>query len=550
MSVKIVPSKGSTVEGMTAQQWGKAGDVQVQVGGQVAVFIPSASVEIPPDGYPLVTSWNTVRGATKVVVDDGGAGTAQAPPAGSVRISAAGVLRPLGDISTSHTNSGHVYTNGQRKRIRKLTLRGLKRTGDDNPVYRNAGDFGTATTDGKLMRLIVSTRASGSDPWMPVFAIPQVDQQKALPAMLTGATFTSEVLTFPYALTGQIRLALHEKKALNEADVFDSNLASIAATEEVLPLDLELSGPAGQVVWAFPGEYLPGSPAAEPSLRVPLELALNEDLPAALAGGRPLRAEFKLKGKAEGEAAFITFTPVRGAVLREHKGLLHCDLAGDPVPLPLGEPLDSAAPESVKGGLSIRYLGLRLLPDLSDIPPASSDVVRGVVVGSAEALRILPPQGLVGIDVAKVGFIGRAPLECELEAQLVRMRGDVVAGPAGPPGRVVVPRSDRISTIWVDLPPGDAVNGPLAISLRALRGRFFWAGADRPLVRLVARDPDPGGRPLRLASATFLAVNAPSIDVGEQVFPPALFRSAIPAFSSELFLSLDISDLILRYRRP
>lgn len=551
MSVRI-STPGDKTRDLKEQEWGRAGKVDARTAPQVSRLVPSSSVELPPEGYPLAVAWNTVPGATSIVVDDGGTGAASAPPAGSVRIAPASVLRPFGTITlTGGGNNSHVYNNPQRKRIVKLTLHGFKRPGDGNQIYRNADDLGVAAPDAVAKRIIVSTRASSNEQWMPVFAVPHFGARNAMPAMLTGGSFSGEVLSFPYALTGQIRVTLHERRdKLEESASLASAFTSVEATEEVLPRDLELAGPTGQVIWAFPGDYLAGAPAAEPSMRVPLELALNQDLPAALAGNRPVRAEFKLKGTAEDEAVFINFPAPRGAVLREHKGLLHCDLAGDPVLLPLDQPLAAETPQSVKGGLSIRYQGLRLLSDLSDPLPAPAEIVRGIVVGGSAALRVLPPQGLVGISLARVGLIGRAPEECELEAQLVRVQGEVGGAPVGPPGRIVTGRSGVVTTVWIDLPEFDPVAEPLAVSVRALRGRFFWAGAGRSLIRLVARDPDPGGRPLRLGSATFMAVETASIDVVEQSFPPALFRSTIPAFASDLFLSVDISDLTLRYRRP
>lgn len=525
-------------------QWGRA--AEVSAGTMVVLSLP---VPIPDGGYSLLTSWNPVRGATRVVLDDGGAGSASAPPAGSVRIAASSASESLGTIALTSDGPHRIYSNTGRRRIKSLTLKGLKMSGDGNPVYKKWDDFYTPAS-GKILRLVVATRASSAEQWMPVFAVPSIPARGVIPAMLLGATYSNEVLSFPYALPGQIRLTLFEHDAPEDFAAVTSSLTSAAATAEILPRDLELKGPTGQVVWSFPGEYLPGAPPAEPSLRVPIELALNEDLPAAIAERRPLRAEFKLTGTAAGEYAYITFTPARGALLREEKGLLHAELAGDPVVIPLGAPLDTEAPDSARGGFSVRYLGLRLLPELSDSLPSPSEVVRGTVVRDAAVLRELPPEGLLGISVAKIGLIGRAPEECELEVQLVRLRGGVASDPIGPPGRGVVTASSTIATAWVDLPVSQPASDPLAVSVRALRGRFFWAGEDRPRLRIVVRDPDPGGRPLLLGGSALLAVDTASVDVQEQIFPPSLFRSAVPAFASELFLSVDISDLTLRYQRP
>ncbi len=527
-------------------QWGMATEAAL------VIMRPMIAVPIPAAGHPLSVQWNPVRGATRVVLDDGGQSTASAPAGGSVRIAPAAATDPLGTIALTSQGNHRIYSNPGRNRIKSLVLRGLKMTGDKNPVYKKQSDFSTPTSTNKILRLMVATRASASDPWMPAFAVPPLPSRGEVPSLLTGATFSNEVLTFPYAISGQMRLTLFEGDRLESLIAVATTVASVAANAELVPRDLELLGQDGQVIWAFPGEYPLGASASEPSLRVPIELALNDDLPAALAAGRPLRAEFRVKGSVAGAAAFITFNDPRGEILREHRGLLHVDLAGDPVLLPLaGEALDPQTPQRVSGGFSVRYLGLRLLAELSDPLPAPDEMVRGVVVRDAPLLRALPPAGLDGISVAMIGFIGRAPEECELEAQLVRFRDGVVGAPVGPPGRVVVlPSGGRQTTAWVDLSETGTLSEPLAVSVRSLRGRFFWAGEERPRIRVAIHDPDPGGRALLLGGQRLLSVNSPSIDIPEQNFPPTLFRAAAPAFASELFMSVDISDLILRYRRP
>jgi hypothetical protein len=542
-------TKGSTARGnqhaeTPARQWGSSKNEAAERAADYTGMRHAAAVEIPDAGYPLVVTWNIAQGATSLALDD---------DAGSVSIGPSAVLEPIGALTMTRAGNTLTYGNPQRKRIRSLTLHGLKASGADNPIYKSRNDFATPTKDGKILRLMVSVRASGSDAWMPLFAIPEVGKRGAIPAMFTGASFSNEVLTFPYALTGQFSLTLYEKDKPEEFSEVKCDCETVSATVEIVPVDLELTGPAGDAVWGFPGEYLSSAQAAQPSLRVPIELALKADLPAALAANRALRAEFTLKGKATHEAVFLDFKQPRGAILRERAGLIHCDLQGDPVALPIDAPLDPQAPASVGGGLSVRYLGMRLVPELSDMPPGAGEMVEGTVVRDAAAVRAFPPAGLVGLPVAKIGFIGRAPEECEIEAQLVRVKNGGAAEPIGPPGRLVVAASGAIATAWVDMPEADLTDEALAVTLRALRGRFFWvrdAESDALRVRVVVRDPDPGGRPLLLGGATLLEVGAASIDVVAQSFPPARFRSTIPTLSSDLFLGVDISDLTMRYVRP
>jgi hypothetical protein len=67
-------------------------------------------------------------------------------------------------------------------------------------------------------------------------------------------------------------------------------------------------------------------------------------------------------------------------------------------------------------------------------------------------------------------------------------------------------------------------------------------------VRLAVSDPDPGGRTLRIARA-----EAPSIRTGPTQkaleLPAAAFAGHAPLLDSDLFLTVDLEDLRLRYAR-
>jgi hypothetical protein len=107
-------------------------------------------------------------------------------------------------------------------------------------------------------------------------------------------------------------------------------------------------------------------------------------------------------------------------------------------------------------------------------------------------------------------------------------------------------------THWAELPPGlDLSRGNVGVSARAARGRFLWASdGARPLVKLAIHDPDPGGRPLRLNGQAIHAVRtAEQEHMPARNLPPALFRALSPTFDSPLFLTVELSDLALRYAR-
>lgn len=530
--------------------WGGTAVGKTAVGAAEAPDLfrgPPLTVGVGGTGHAIVVQWDIARGATDVELD---------PNAASIRIAPRPLLASIGALALAADGNLRRYANPSRQRIRSLTLAELKGAMNGDPVYASAGDFAHAAGAGQL-RLVVSTRASSSEPWIPVFAVPSVPGSGVVPSMLSGATFAGSVLSFPYAVTGELRFGLYTGSAPQNFEPVPFKVASASAAVEVLPVDLALTGPDGGTIWAFPGPFLATSPAATASLRVPVELALQADLPRATKEKRPLRAEIRLQGKAASAEATVSFAPPRGAVVRREPSLLHCDLAGDPVPLPMAEDPDPQAPTSVTGALSVRYLGLRLHADLSDPAPAPDEPVRGVVVRSAPVRCVFPPAGLIGLSVGKAGIVGRAPEDCELEAQIVRLEPDGTVSPLGPPGRLAMPPSDVLGTAWIDMPMLDPSPDPLALTLRAVRGRYFWAGGGqaRHRVRVVVRDADPGGRPVCLGGTVLATVGLgadgrTAVDLPNVSFPPSLFRAAAPRLESELFVGVDIADLTLRYARP
>ena len=146
-------------------------------------------------------------------------------------------------------------------------------------------------------------------------------------------------------------------------------------------------------------------------------------------------------------------------------------------------------------------------------------------------------------------MIGRAAEDSELSLEFVSVTGDT-AGPAlGPPAVLKLPADNAIATCWVDVPKGVTPKGPVGLRVRANHGRFFWASNDQPLVRVAVFDPDPAGRPLLLGSATLKEITQPDSHEPRFSFPATAFRGAPPKLQSSLFLTVDISDLTLRYPR-
>jgi hypothetical protein len=109
--------------------------------------------------------------------------------------------------------------------------------------------------------------------------------------------------------------------------------------------------------------------------------------------------------------------------------------------------------------------------------------------------------------------------------------------------------SPLIDLHWASVPAGLNLDGPVGLRARANRGRFFWAAAgDHPAVLVAIRDADPGGRPLQIGS-TSVPVAAAVVEHAKFSFPAAAFRGTFPLLSSPLFLTVEVSDLTLRYSR-
>jgi len=427
------------------------------------------------------------------------------------------------------------------KRLVALNLAGfkwLRGPGDEVSIFGERGD----------VRLVVSIPDARGE-MMPVIAVPEVGRRRLMPSSFTGASFRGGVLAFNPPLDArQVRLSLTE--GINDPDDWSAepiDLApAITASLGTPSTGLGLTGPDEAAYWAFPGA-LPAEAVVD--LAAPLAAALNTQLKSGAAPSIAL----SLRGAAGSKAGFRLV--VQGALVRSLPGVWATTLAGDPEQLGLGEGvqhvrLAAEQPTSVVADLTVHYSGLRLLETVSDASPAGQGGVAGVIVTDQPALRGFPPAALAGKPVARVGIIGRAPVECELSIQTIDATTGPNGPPLGPPGVVKLSPANTIRTAWVEFPQEVEAGGPLLLSVRATRGRFLWAtGPNGPLVKVAIRDPEPAGRPLRLNGQTLLAITQTDLHLPAQALSPAAFCSSPPRLESDLFLKVDLSDVVLRYRR-
>ena len=490
------------------------------------VFALPEPVSVAPPGRELRVSWTPASGAQTADVT-----------AGTLTVMPATPTVALGALSATSVDGGKArqITVPGGRRLRSLTLDGLRLPG--------GGDL-VSESDLAGMRLVVSIEIGGR--WTPFCSAPPSSARGLLPEQLTGARFSGRVLTLPDPQVPRLRLTLvsHDVPEEFEPQVFE--LGAVHGTAAVPTAELELVAPDGGVAWAF-GAQLPAGAAQTVDLRAPAGLGLD----AALAAGAPPDVAFRLRGAAN-MTAIVLVAPVRGALVRTWPGVLTAELAGEALPLELGDPpLAAETPASAVADVVIRYAGRRLHEAVRDAVPAGGGA-GGPVVGEAAVVRELPPAALRDVPAAAVAPIGRAPEGCELSVEVV----DIGAGPPGTPvaapGILQLEPGTELAAHWVELPMTAPLDRPLAVALRATSGRFLWAAAGdgRPLLRLAVLDPDPGGRPLRIAGTSLRAVTEPELRLPALALPAAAFRGpAAPVLDSDLFLSLDLADLAIRYAR-
>ncbi len=476
-------------------------------------------------GFAQTIRWPSVAGATAAEVERA-----------SVLLSPELASETQQDVSFS-TDNGWIVNIPARKRVKTLTLRGLKPAGRDE-VTNSDGLAG--------MRLAISFPPAQGGGWdSPRFAVPSVGAQNMVPRTLTGATFSNRVLTFNDSVpAARVRVSLVNGSEPREFVTQAAELSKIHLSTETAAHNIKLVGPDGATLWQVP-EYDPDAPSTEVDIRAALELALD----AKVKSHEALEATFTVTADAPAQAS-VSFTRVSGALLRVHEGVLRTELNGDPLPLELGGgALATETPSSAIGDLTITYAGIRILETVSDAPLAPDALVSGVIAGANGVLKVFAPQALDGITPARIGIIGRAPEDCELSLEFVTVNGGIAASPVGPPAVMTLAADNEIRTRWIDVPAGVSLSGPLGLRVRANRGRFFWVTRDQPLARIAIHDPDPGRRPLFIGTSRLKDIAETNSHEPAFHFPAAAFRNIVPALRSDLFLTVDISDLTLRYAR-
>lgn len=403
-------------------------------------------------------------------------------------------------------------------------------------------------------RLAVSTRDPRGGWAAPVTSVPAVGRRGQLPPSLTGASYASNALRLP-DLLGSLRLTVVDGDTPDKFSAHAMSVGKVTGWAAPTPVDLTLTSPDGTVLWNFPGALPAGA-----STNADVTVALTAALEALRKTGQPISGALTLTARFPAKVG-LRVSRVRGYLVRALPGTTSVTLAGEPVSVPLAAALPSARPTSVVGDVKVKYAGMRLA-DVSDpLPPPGA--VSGLVVRQEPVRRTLPPLALRGETVTRIGLVGYCPQATALLVRLVPADPPAPAagaGPTGPalgaPGTAQPTPSQNSTVIWVDLPTPVTIEQPVAVEVSAGTGTLHWVAAPEPLVRIVVRDPDPGGRPILLGSVPLLTVSDPETSTLRASLPAAPWeplatpgQPASPALASALFCTVEITDAELRYAR-
>jgi hypothetical protein len=456
---------------------------------QVAIVAPPDPVDLAA-GFDIDIDWGSVAGMNDVRVD-------QASLEITRMIDVAPSATPW-----NFTRSGDSFdvTVTGATRVRSLTLEGLPDLTD---------------------RLIVVSLPGG----MPLFTAPAVGENGVIPPTFTGASIDNSVLTLPDLAATKVRLALVKNSFPRDAGQLPMTLTKVSGRGSTMTSDLALTED-GVTLWSIPGEM----PAATAS--VDLRFFIEKTLKAKAKAGQPLVAKFRLTGKGK---AGIVLRRETGAVIRRISGILTAELAGEPVTLPIPEPPFAAeVPSRVIADVTLAYHGIRLA--WRDDIPQTEGGIEGVVVGETAVARKMPPQAFTGFAFAKIGIIGRAPVDCELVLQLLDANtGAVLLQPSA----ATLTASQKTGVVWFEMPEHEPFTQPVAVAARTNHGRYLWAANPEPLVRIAVHDDDPGDLPVLIGGS----------DARQKTLSGAQFRSKPPSVESDLFATVDVSDLTLEYGR-
>ena len=477
-------------------------------------------------------SWASVVGASKVEINTA-----------SLRLGPASI-ETAEPFSISKQSTRIDINVGQGKAIRTLTFDGLQ-AGASATALHSRNDVSNAG-----LKLLVSV-ADANGAFTPIYSVPEVSARGVFPRSFVGASFNQDTLSLSTPLQATtIRLQLVDNDFPAATSTQSIAVSSVRGTYLSLPIDINARLDDSTPLFEFPGVM----PLQSPEVQVPLTQPLSNALQTKLDTGVALQTSIILQATpSTGVNAMVQVlvTNPSGYLLRTESGVYTTQLTGEPTPLtfPLPEPLADEQASRVEADLSITYDGIRILSDLSASLPAHNGDIRGQIVGSTATTKVLPPQSLFDQLLARIGVIGRAPEATELVMELIDMTGGIPGSVIAKPEVLHLESETKLATHWFSFSQQAPFNLPLAVRLRANRGRFFWVGENDPLTRIAIYDADPGSETINLNGQALLTGQALPFNARSYALPAAHFRQHLPVIDSSLFLTIDIADLHLRYAR-
>lgn len=463
----------------------------------------------------------------------------------SMSVAGAGASESAPSAQVSPSDGGtFVVTLPAGVRASALTLSDLTIGSGDAKV--SLGSQSDLTSHEPPLRLTVALPDPRGGFGAPTFAVPAVGGRSGVtPASLTGASFEGRVLTLPEPAAQRVRIALVTGDPGDFSAAGEVGLSKVSAVVTRYAKALSLTA-NGTTLWEFPQELLPGAG----SQAIDFKPGLKKVLLDAVKAGTPPVATLALDA-AQSASVRITGPRISGALVRTLPGTIRTVVQAARTPLALlptgAAPLLLDASAAIVAGLTVKYDGMRLVPELSDAVPEGAS--GGLVVGQDGARVALPPESdvLRRLRLARVGLIGRAPEPCELSVRLVSpLSGHPIHDR---PVVVQLQPSPGVSVLWLVIDERIAAQ-PLAVAARATRGRFFWAtNTDgRPLVQVAVEDPDPPDRTVRLGGRVVASSIEPTHRPGVSI-TAAFGSTTTPNFETTLFVTIDLSDVTVRYAR-
>lgn len=486
-------------------------------------------IPLSPQGHSFPVIWNPVPNASKSSVTQA-----------SIKLGPAFVLREI-TASVHNNNDKHrVLDFGQDITLVKVIMNNLRiPNGADG--YTIIGTAGELQNQGLRLILSISDNAGN---FIPYFTAPALGPRGMLPPALLPAEFDN----FMFSVTGiksrKVQISLVEgsvPEAFIPRTYFVDSMVMYALFGSS---DIEVIDPNGDILWSFPGEMPMGTPPMSVDFRFPLEAALNK----TIENNESPSVSFSIRGK-EDTQVNLWKNNINGHLVRTYPGIHTTILEGAPVSMIDFDSLPPEKPSEVKGDLTIQYNGIRICPMVNGQVPKEPSSVTGTIVTNEEIIRNIPRAAYEGFPIARVGIIGRAPVQTSLALQLNIVKNNVPCDAVLSEMVVDITASEKFQIYWFEIPRQENTTQPLCISLKTYTGRFFWLKQQELCVKLAVYDDNTSNIPVFINDKPLAEISEKKMDVKAYSFPKEQFMNTAPVLQSLLFVTIDISDIELRYAR-